>query len=189
MMKNKPILFCGEMVRAILAGRKTMTRRVVKSPKWSSAGNAMVDFGCPYGVPGTKLWVRETCRLYSVNCSKTGKGPLVRYRADGAWSCGCKPQSQTPCGPWKPSIHMPRWASRITLEVTDVRVERVQDISDGDAIAEGCLGLPTESGGVTWWAEYAALWDSINRKRGFGWEKNPWVWVVCFRLANEKENR
>lgn len=193
-MNEKPILFSGPMVRAILDGRKTMTRRVVKLPP--DAVSVTVDPGgtifgpgpyikagnpdgydyprihCPYD-PGDRLWVRETWCCYT---------PMLRnprYKADGHNDAGWT---------WKPSIHMPRWASRITLEVTDVRVERVQEITDDDAKAEGC---PT----VGWYDGprpklwFSHLWDSINAARGYGWDVNPWVWVVSFRRVDQAEGK
>lgn len=148
-MSEKPILFSGEMVRAILAGRKTQTRRVVKQGpvldsyneigSWDGPG----DEGeytlslCPYGKPGDTLWVRETwyCDDYRVQRGPykevDGAKEMTVYRADDPTPY----EAEQPT--WRPSIHMPRWASRITLRVTDVRVERVQDISEEDAIAEG----------------------------------------------------
>ncbi len=166
-MSEKPILFSGEMIRAVLDGRKTQTRRVVKPQPvglWAAPGKSR----CPYGQPGGRLWVRET--FYP---ERSHRGP-VSYRA--TWPRDDDP----PDGGWKPSIFMPRWASRITLEIVSVRVEQVQDISEDDARAEGV----DDGTGQTrplhpYW--FRALWDSINSKRGYGWEKNPWVWVVAFR--------
>lgn len=201
-MKERPILFSAPMVRAILDGAKTQTRRVVKlgaPPRgcrpWRLQGNDNIrfpvfvadadapgDFGaagsikCPYGVPGDRLWVRETWY------GDTLDG--VVYRAD---------IDQLDEGQWRPSIFMPRWASRITLEITDVRVQRLQDISEEDARAEGCTGRdpePADEGGTIYaWkgrsaapdarAHFAALWDSIN---GDGaWAANPWVWALTFK--------
>lgn len=148
---EKPILFSGEMVNAILAGRKTMTRRVVKN-----------DAHCPYA-SGDTLWVRET---FAVNC--VGGQDFLFYRADSY------PDGDG--APWKPSIFMPRKYSRITLRITDVRVERLQDISEDDAIAEGIEPDPH----VSTWLKFALLWNRINEERGFGWDTNPWVWVVRF---------
>jgi len=123
---------------------------------------------CPYGQPGHKLWVRET---------HMDLGACYLYRAD--------PGAETeralvaPGQRWKPAIHMPRAASRITLEVTGVRVERVASISESDAIAEGIDVTDGEQPSVT----FARLWDSINGQRA-PWQSNPWVWVVAFRLAS-----
>jgi len=175
-MKERPILFSSEMVRAILDGRKTQTRRVV---------NPRCAYKCPFGRPGDRLWVRETFHTCP-HCDG-----MVAYRA-GGWKRGesFSWDDLSPLRPkcaahgWKPSIHMPRWASRITLEVVNVRVERVQDITDADAIAEG-VKLP----GVTQYEgrardAFKALWDSINAKRGYGWDVNPRVRVVEFRVLS-----
>lgn len=195
---EKPILFSAPMVKAILGGRKTMTRRVV-DPQFTAlwgqgirAGhedaysihvNIMADDGswkwlkCPYGKPGDTLWVRET---FAVNC--VGGKDFVFYRAD----CG----SDGDGAKWKPSIFMPRKYSRITLRITDVRAERLQEISEADAIAEGLIQRP-DWPDVQWacvngnyWRDprqaFRTLWDSINEKRGYGWHDNPWVWIVSF---------
>jgi len=191
-MADRPILFSGAMVRAILEDRKTQTRRVVKPQPISSDGGdvfwwketvgwassvhknpeMMIPYS-PYGQPGDRLWVRETYCSLDRECV---------YRADGD-----KPHALI--GKWTPSIFMPRWASRLTLEVTEVRVERVQEISDDDCEAEGieqrwtCLnpGAGSYAHENCVHDDFRALWDSINAKRGFGWEQNPWVWAVSFR--------
>lgn len=204
-MEERPILFSGPMVRAILGGRKTQTRRVVKpsanqkryvkktwvreptQSEWNEmAGTAaavLIGQGdyehCPYGKPGDRLWVRES--FVTINRE-------IVYAAGYQTSrpyLGCK---------WKPSIHMPRWASRITLEITGIRLERVQDISNEDAFSEGCRAYPDreywneDHGGPVVLAdtprdEFKYLWDSINAKRGYGWDKNPWVWAIGFSLV------
>ena len=180
-----PILFNAEMVRAVLAGRKTQTRRVIK-PDWlrclelSDDPNAdddreQVIARCPYGAAGERLWVRE--------CFNVDWTDRPIYRADGgsARAAGYATEPR-----WKPSIHMPRWASRITLEVTDVRVERAQDITRDDIVAEGLMGVMCNRIGPDFGKElgstreFASLWDAINAKRGFSWESNPWVFVVSF---------
>lgn len=201
-MKERPILFSAPMVRAILEGRKTQTRRVVKlQPKWRqdilSRGlgdpcpgvlayqegpgiwhcygsmNFCEEF-CPYGKPGDRLWVRESfCPYTTTVYSDQGKSvsePKAIYAADGGFLLnGYK---------WKPSIHMPRWASRITLEITEVRVQRLQEISEGDAVAEG-VDWSENPLGVTPVDYFRDLWESIN---GAGaWSQNPWVWAVSFR--------
>ena len=206
-MTEHPILFNSEMVRAILDGRKTQTRRVIKpqpipatvhplctanisylgeghySILWDTPkgdGGLYRDrdshspFLCPYGIPGDRLWVRETWN---------GNRDIgIAYKATDPLMNGC---------PWRPSIHMPRWASRITLEVTNVQVERVQDISEEDAKAEGvCIHNFSEcqrENNLAFWELYRhgfrSLWDSINGKRGYGWDSNPWVWVVKFKVV------
>lgn len=248
-MTERPILFSGEMIRAILAGRKTQTRRVVKFEthngqrtvsrdgrfvvlddsmglSWSPYGGApmqpcppdVVHDYCPHGKPGDALWVREKWRLCRF---MDGEPVMFEYAADGAraeerhtdslnyeewyekicesatdelmalkkaghpdlshdgdhfvWAHGKNPLK------WRPSIFMPRWASRITLQVTDVRVERLRDISEDDAWDEGpsdCMGPLDIDGRVL----FKGLWDSINAKRGYGWDTNPWVWVVKFEV-------
>ena len=215
--KGKPIIFSGAMVRAILEGRKTQTRRVMRPqpPDWAgdlfplSAGRwrarhpstigrpsaASPVFRCPYGIPGDFLWMRECWaasqrldrlpphKLEFLTANRDFPKSTVYYRADSY--DGVNPLR----GKWRPSIFMPRWASRITLEVTDVKAERVQAITPDDALAEGCPDNalhaehrgavpPHRIGPVAWFAE---LWDSINAKRGFGWDANPWVWVVEFK--------
>lgn len=215
-MKERPILFSGEMVRAILDGRKTMTRRVIKpQPRLNDAGllawktsgclqnigrsaEEMLIGHCPYGQPGDLLWVRETwASLDGVDhlspkdiellCRdagyKTGPCGDLWYQADNSYrQWGDDKQTK---GKWRPSIHMPRWASRINLEVVSVRVERVQDITEEDAIAEGSQYFLTSGkmkrNEMSMRSAFANLWDSINLKRGYGWDSNPWVWVVEFK--------
>lgn len=178
-MADRPILMSAPMVRAILAGAKTQTRRVVK-PGTPDDWNA-----CPYGAPGGRLWVRETYM---------DLGACYLYRADE--NAEAERALAAPAQRWMPSIHMPRAASRITLEVADVRVERLQEISADDAKAEG---ISEFIGG--WWCEhddaeqiagmtpqegYAHLWERIN---GAGsWAANPWVWVVEFQRADQAPN-
>jgi hypothetical protein len=192
--KERPILFSGPMVRAILDGKKTQTRRIIKAapadagcakwaqpqgPHWKGWAGALFFAGgtpesrglaevrCPYGAPGGTLWCRETWLrnahdevIYLADWREQG------YEWEGMG--------------WKPSIHMPRWASRFTLEITGVRVERVQDISHKDALAEGVsYDVSKADGGPV--LRFSVLWNSINAARGFGWDANPWVWVVEFR--------
>ncbi len=189
MSTERPILFSSPMVRAILDGRKTQTRRVIKpqpepvmevlsdGPHVTYTINARntSDYHCPYGGAGDRLWVRETwCPHWAGD--DCGEGPQgVCYAATN--------REPDPLR-WRPSIHMPRWASRITLTVTGVRVERVQDITEADAEAEGCcVGV-----GAGNWRNtvhmFQGLWDSINAKRGYWWDENPWVWVVKFSVDN-----
>lgn len=176
-MKERPILFSAPMVRAILDGRKTQTRRVVKGEalRWLNDGftpKFVADYQnrlCPYGKPGDHLWVRETFH--------TVDGHSAFYRADYEHN----PKGDKEHGiVWTPSIHMPRWASRISLKIIGVRVERLQDISEKDAWAEGCEGFDDDvSGGKSGYCEYAELWEEINGKGS--WDANPWVWVIKFK--------
>lgn len=200
-MNEKPILFSAPMVNAILEGRKTQTRRVVTGKialEWLQSGgfspNFVADPGnflSPYGYAGDQLWVRETWKCEELEpYGEDG----VRFRADGVfrgiensreasdkWADAYREGAK-----WRPSIFMPRWASRITLKVVNVRVERVQEISNDDAIAEGVdmSGLCTNTGPQTYSQfQYQMLWNEINDGRGFGWDINPWVWVVEFKVV------
>ena len=187
-MKERPILFKAEMVQAILGGRKTQTRRVVKLslPDGVQAHQVRLD-RCPYGIPGDWLWVRETWvegpgdgtpYLYRADADTDGTVP---YLSGGAGGFGGG-VSNANISRWKPSIHMPRWASRITLEVTNVRVERLQRISEDDAMAEGIYPITdslSNCNGARYY--FQSLWDSINAKLGHSWESNPFVWVVEFK--------
>lgn len=214
-MKERPILFSGAMVRAILDGRKTQTRRAVKpqaaypasydSVRYRINGCAAefylpgatepaIRWLCAYGKPGDRLWVRETFTPDGVNAKAAADlgRQSVHYRADGEAPDYLKVR-------WRPAIHMPRWASRITLEVERVRVERLQEISESDAIAEGVLPLTGQflgsfavpgtraASGTTAVECFSRLWDSINQKKGFGWAANPWVWVIEFKPALKPE--
>jgi hypothetical protein len=182
-VKEKQILFSTPMVRAILEGRKTQTRRLIKSTdKW------VRDFDLPKSKyqPGDILWVRETfCEVpYEYNHIPIKGGhittPKYAYKADS---------KRDYTGIWKPSIHMPKAAARIWLEVTDVRVERLQEITEEAARAEGITRVEDgkwESEFRLGWFDgpikaFRALWDSLNAKRGYPWESNPWVWVIDFR--------
>lgn len=201
-MKERPMLFSGPMVRAILEGRKTQTRRVIDFKRVAEeTGCRMVQ--CPYGQTGDRLWVKETWKPHC-DCDEEGVvtpehplGTCVKYRADGAmikpdrWNeeqgSWCEANENTTR--WFPSIHMPRWASRITLELTGVRVERVQDISEEDAKAEGCeASAPARLAMIEPLKNaYRILWDSISAARGYGWDKNPWVWVLEFKRVSPDE--
>lgn len=218
-MKEKPILFSDPMVRAILGGRKTQTRRIVK-PRPRIVHGICNDYSietnllfrgkeqrikCHYGQPGDRLWVRETwCGKADPGTSRLmwnedGETYQCHYRADGedvflddgdgAVATGKNGQTLSP---WKTPIFMPRWASRITLEITDVRVERLNEISEADAKAEGVEWLPGD--GCSWgyavqpnWKfvhdtaqeAYRELWESINGPGS--WAANPWVWVIEFK--------
>jgi hypothetical protein len=188
-MKERPILFNTEMIRALLDGRKTQTRRVVKHIPmlggplaWCAAAaaqepgwvNIVGDYRrfCPYGQPGDRLWVRETFKAFP-------DGDLF-YRADFGDVIPVHADDNSEDWTWKPSIFMPRAASRLTLEIVSVRVERVQSISHRDALAEGVSYDVSKPDGAPV-PTYQKLWDSINAKRGYGWDKNPWVWVVEFK--------
>lgn len=250
MVKERPILFSGSMVRALLDGRKTQTRRVVKpqpapnvphdgGTRWvfdptkglhvpcGTVGHLTVGektgLRCPYGKPGDRLWVRETW-AYNGQASRNF-GPenkrregYVTYAADGAKithffqegpplpappqvlpdrregedDLDCKMRRNSYMERYfrrfRTSIHMPRWASRLALEVTEVRVQRVQEISEADAQAEGLeqarddpeRWLPGRCAYPSW--AFRILWDSINGKRpGCSWVQNPWVWAVSFK--------
>lgn len=174
-MKERGILFSAPMVRAILSGRKTVTRRIL--------GNQGAIIGmdvpqarehilsrCPYGAAGDRLWVRETWMPHDTDDSRN-----IRYRADG--------DVANTNLPWKPSIFMPRWASRITLEVVGVRVERLQEITNADAVAEGVdPGMGFCDFSIPHHREaFERLWDEINGKRA-PWASNPLVWRVEFRM-------
>lgn len=209
-MKERPILFSAPMVRAILEGRKTQTRRTMKSQPWArpepedglwrlyAGDEGMAPFPCPYGQPGDRLWVRETWTSYATMTRAERAKSSATYEKflAGAYHNIVQAAADipTPTGgpeylygadfdaetfadlrPWRPSIHMSRRGSRILLEITGVRVERVQEISEKDALAEGCRSQIKHS------AAFADLWDSINAKRGFGWDANPWVWVIEFK--------
>ena len=211
-MKEHPILMNGAMVRAVLDGGKTQTRRVAKfKPRaagcnlsfsamrvghymtgnpgagfvlHSGAGDRTFPLICPYGQPGDRIWVRETFSdVYGAGGDEDRRKKEVMYRANG------ETDPYVIGGRWTPSIHMPRWASRILLEIVSVRVERLNDCCEADALAEGVKAEPCdhvrlsceEIGccGPTAKGMYAALWDQIN---GAGaWAANPWVWVVEFK--------
>lgn len=203
--RERPILFSGEMVRAIIAGAKTQTRRIVLPRAVERLGLSMVSIagrvfpdvpaapiqhsGCPYGVPGDRLWVRETWRTHE-RPSDSVDG--IEFAAD----LGFREIANTRAAAdlwaeandngrhrrmWRPSIFMPRWASRITLEVTGVRGERLQDISNDDARAEGVAEWNGDEPG-DYRGGFRDLWDKINGKRA-PWESNPWVWRIEFRRS------
>ncbi|QFT55616.1 hypothetical protein [Microbulbifer sp. THAF38] len=241
---EKPILFNADMVRAILDGRKTQTRRILGGKRvWPSDIIQDTDFidgkevplgfehfehgwlktesMCPHGQPGDRLWVRETwwqagdwVTAYPEDDEgHWGGSKRIHFAADGTppnepnydHPNGLQNGSFAAAHPhrvWRkrPSIHMPRWASRITLEITNVRVERIQDISEEDAIAEGIRNStlqipltkavmyhhepwPTPVCGESARDAYGALWESINGKDS--WDKNPWVWVIEFRRVEQ----
>ncbi|MDQ7962798.1 hypothetical protein RDI61_01860 [Pseudomonas plecoglossicida] len=208
--KERPILFSGPMVRAILNGQKTVTRREIK-PSMRSADSSFelhqqedeswrpihtfdescMDANgtehpivCPYGQPGDRLWVREAwladAQLDSIAPRDLSQGEPILYPADGSVrQTGCAMVSQ---GRGRPSIHMPRWASRILLEITAVRVELLQDITEEQAEAEGVNFLrhvPDADETLTASQLFECLWSSINGDES--WNGNPWVWVVEFK--------
>ncbi|AAK94349.1 hypothetical protein Mx8p14 [Myxococcus phage Mx8] len=214
--RERPMLFSGPMVSAILAGRKTVTRRLVTPQPTNPHRGIFVwkndehfpesTFGmwmaqrCPYGQPGDRLWVKETWRTAA---KLDGKSPTaiaeaaedagytrpwapLQYEADGA-RVNWHESDWGPPGKTRVSIHMPRWASRLTLEVTGVRVERLQDITDEDARAEGCdVDLAAAEGFITYASDtrpmsvkwFNALWERINGAES--WATNPWVWRIQF---------
>ncbi len=141
---------------------------------------------CPYGAPGDRLWVRETWAEVPIANADGGQGGRMGfiYRADGDDAFDVMPAEWEFIGPWRPSIHMPRMASRLSLIVESIRVERVQDISEADAWAEGFPdpdGTNREHGDrARYW--FRNLWDKLNAGRGYGWDANPWVWVVGYRV-------
>ncbi|HIG3590509.1 TPA: hypothetical protein ACYE2S_002565 [Klebsiella pneumoniae] len=208
-MTERGMIFNGEMVLAILDGRKTQTRRPIKWKQtrfteigeredgskwpWSEDAEHACDFWhpCPFGAVGDRIWVRET--FCTVDDTQYGGGKWVDYRATpkfeashpAGWDCA---PNDAEALKWRPSIHMPRWASRILLEITDVRVERLNAISQEDAQAEGMEltgWRPTysdpDSGGevLTPYDNFAQLWESIYGEES--WKANPWVWVIEFK--------
>ena len=228
-MKSRGMIFNAEMVRAILDGTKTQTRRIiklqphagvrpsvfVKSGFEDAHGNELV---CPFGQPGDRIWVRETwamlgnedrcpidwnenvvkdngpdaARIYRASCTQGDYG-LWQIPDDADW----KPHTDSLQydGAWTPSIHMPRWASRITLEITNVGVQRLQSISQNDAAREGLVRLPASGrycinqgdqyfGGTSHDARevFSWLWSSIYGAES--WQANPWVWVIEFRRVD-----
>lgn len=222
-MKERPILFSGPMIRSIRRDAKTNTRRVIQYPRHTGAfvlmemndgtywpfvsmdGESTDDghgcetpMNCPYGQTGDRIWVKET---------HIRRGDRAIYRADHdpVEAAGLGGMY----GGWTPSIFMFRKHSRITLEITNVRVQRLQEISDEDARAEGIE--PNWCGDLSGWNEqehgwfdylageddppcyspresFRSLWNSINFKRGFGWDTNPWVWALSFKQVTEVAN-
>lgn len=171
-MKERPILFKAEMVKAILEGRKTMTRRVMKTQPHCQEEVQAGFFKSPYGQPGDRLWVRESFG-YHADEEKYVERPFILYQADR--------QALPHVNKWRPSIHMPRWASRILLEITEVRVQLLQHISETEAWKEGVMANGTSRHAHEGQDLFRELWNSINAARGIGWDMNPWVWVVSFR--------
>lgn len=225
-MKDRPIIMSGPMVRALLAGTKTQTRRVIKpQPDYRGPRGCMDDPTCwgweseggqhigivppppgdtsydqhyqPLYQRGDRLYVRETWGVGTRPDPIQGWRDGIEYRADeaylqGEWDDLPLRSVVTPDGVclgdyeqrWRPSIHMPRWASRITLTVEHVKIERVQDISGDDCIAEGAWPSDKRELGKSGEAikAFCALWGSLNAGRGYGWDANPWVVAVTFAV-------
>lgn len=208
-MKERPIIFSGDSIRAILADRKTQTRRVIKGQSLTvEAGRA---FHCPHGQPGDTLWVRETwgdvTRAFQTHDCDEPK--VIAFRADeGVYATEsmrrleAMTDSGIVCTRWRSPLFLPRWASRLMLKIVSVRIERVREISREDCLAEGVRipvsgeeGQPaahgtdaTQEQAEIWLrAHYASLWDSLNHKRGYGWNTNPWVWVLEFRQTKDRQ--
>ncbi len=218
-MTSRPILFSAPMIRALLDGRKTQTRRIVKpQPEFVQTDRlgsvatigrftGMAEVLCPYGQPRDSLWVREAWGMTYVDLvapdrpfivggtwgspARPGRPPCVVFKADGAMP----DDSPSETARWTPSIHMPRWASRLTLRITDVRVQRLQEISEADARAEGAplelrlldsvrLGATASHTGG-----FERLWESIHGPGS--WAANPWVWALTFDVirANVDEQK
>jgi len=218
-MKERPILFNTEMVKAILDGRKTQTRRPLPEwqkpkqindpdfrhmqwmctaqnhPRWGfgvfgeteeeAVKNLAGVLVCPFGNIGDRLWVRETFALVPQTAYGSDVSRIINPEDDGEIAIYKAEWDRSPPSKWRPSIHMPRWASRLTLEITDVRVERLQDISEEDAKAEGFMRMiaddalnfyPCSKG--TYKCGFAGLWNSLYQS----WNENPWVWVVEFKV-------
>ena len=219
-MKERGMIFNAEMVRAILDGRKTQTRRLIKlshergmvnpvvrgrNGEISSITCRLAPMLCPFGQPGDRIWVRETFQgplvseelleEYRAYPEKFENPEYCEYAADG----GPRPEycdlDDNLRHGWRPSIHMPRWASRITLEITGVRVERLNDISETDAEAEGidmealfdaqdcydCIADHNMTGRPTVTGKFKYLWESIYGEES--WQANPWVWVITFQCV------
>jgi hypothetical protein len=231
-MKETGVLFSGPLVRSILAGQKTQTRRPIKfrvgpggtklvripnrnacikltdvglvwNPYSGCPDTPWVDgqhdgmVACPFGQAGDRLWVRETWKFLGTDMNRLGRTHMMQdgvfeYRADGQRVTICRPHQDIERymighTKWRPSIHMPRWASRITLDVVNVRVERLQDISEADAKLEGMPGLEPHQSYAGFLGPYREQfrgdWDAIYANRGLGWNANPWVWAVDFRMV------
>ncbi|AYL42287.1 morphogenetic protein [Citrobacter freundii] len=220
-MTERPMIFNGGMVRAILDGRKTQTRRPIKFPfkdrnlGCELSGNELAGelssgnyLNSPFGKPCDRIWVRETWQAIHEELNDDGYvdettySPAIPKKVDNYWhpvyaaDNWCEDREQRGF-PWRPAIHQPRWASRILLEITNVGVQRLQDISSGDAVREGICQLPASGrycinhgdqyfGGVSHCAKevYSWLWQSIYGADS--WQANPWVWVIEFKRIGEK---
>lgn len=207
-MTDRPIIFNAPMVRAILDGRKSQTRRVLKNQAtWDRVGEKILRMyphqkaDVPYAV-GDRLWVREPAWIcppgWTNFVPRNPRGPDRRdvvYKADDKGGGTAETAADYKLA-LTPSVQLPHWASRLTLIVTDVRVQLVQDISEEDAAAEGCPGWYSPrhpDDGVTDGRlpheEFGELWNSINAKRGFGWDANPWVVAVTFTTIKANIDR
>ena len=216
MSGEHPIPFTGEMVRAALNGRKTQTRRVVRGDPvalaaiehwrcdiddpqawlgWQEAigwcPEPVIWVRCPYGAAGHRLWVRESHYLQWGTHDPWPDLPSSAVEPIGAppQRCYYREGFDRSAPRWRPSIHMPRWASRITLEVVSVRIERLQDITEADARAEGVRPAPFTKAGrpvdQLHVDAFEILWDRINARRGYPWESSPCVWVIEFRMCDQ----
>ena len=191
--RERPILFSAPMVRALLAGTKTQTRRVVKPKPTFRDDHLATDLRallsrCPYGQPGDRLWVREAWREWSSEAWHYAADLTILPKGDRELANFLAQRSpfSWESYKWRPSIHMPRAASRITLEITGVRVERIQDISEADARADGVIQWAGEQDTPVCdmqeaRLQFMGLWESING--GGSWDANPWVWVVSFKRS------
>jgi len=205
-MKETPIIMSGNHPKLVLDGLKTQTRRVIKpqptkygDPPWNwkyrnvtmsrvyaSSLKRDLPFYCPYGQVGDRLWVKETWateqRLNHLKPSEIGNASEVplwyKFDTNPVYERTNYLEDLVTRGKWRSSRFMPRWASRITLEITEVRVERINDISEEDTRAEGFVST----------SMFHETWDFLNAKRSYGWEVNPWVWVISFRRINNVYN-
>jgi hypothetical protein len=221
-MAEYPMIFSGPMVRAILEGRKTQTRRVIK-PQPVHIRNGWWEWGYKYGAPkasaprtahwhadtwqqqqgtapidefapfqsGDILWVRETWGLTEDIDGRR----VVEYKAGGSRLVGpgpCIQDGKHRClavHPWRPSTRMPKWACRLRLRITDVRAQRLQDISEADAYAEAAPWISCDTYSAMHEhprEDFQVAWEKLNRKRGYGWGRNPWVWVIGFEKRRDK---
>lgn len=195
-MKERPILMSGPLVVKTMQGLKTQTRRALRLPAWFlkeyttfGAAEIQAEVECPYGRPKELLWVRETWNMRGLafgmkprDGARMAAKSAFYYRADdnGKW----RPE----WGGWRPAIHMPREASRLTLEITAVRAERLQDMDEDAPYAEGIPNDP-RGFGASARADFSRLWDSINGKRLVGgrpvtWKADPWVWLITYKVAS-----
>lgn len=201
-MRERGILFSGSMVRALMANEKTQTRRVIQpqpmqGASWDDAAKLFVLQGsalgvlrnCPYGSLGDLLYVRESVAIRNQGSYDDAKKPDEHGHRQGWYDLLYKaddPFRTTTADirgyTYRPSIFMPKWCTRIWLKITGLGVQRLQDISRGDAVAEGVSDTQLYTAHATGlWEEFQVLWDTLNAPRGYGWDVNPWVWVVTFQ--------